>query len=214
MNALYIGFSGRMGVGKNYISERLFLPLLIRSVQSKQSDCSIVPYFVSFGNSVKAECYARDSSGLLTIDTLFDGKTPETRALLQQYATENGRQRWRYDMWVRSTELWCDIQLRGLSALVDEGVKALPVFLFQDVRFPNEVEWIKSRGGTVIRIEAPQRNQERRIKECGDAPEHISESALDGYEFQYRIQNDPGEANVQEECQKIISKILIERSNV
>ena len=95
MRALYIGFSGRMGVGKNYISECVFLPALIKS---KINGYSVVPYFVSFGNSVKAECYARDTSGLLSIDTLFDDKTPETRALLQQYATKNGRQRWRYYM--------------------------------------------------------------------------------------------------------------------
>lgn len=52
--------------------------------------------------------------------------------------------------------------------------------LITDVRFPNEYEEIKKRGGFVIRINRPNIIYKN----------HISECALDDYEFDYVIEND------------------------
>ena len=53
--------------------------------------------------------------------------------------------------------------------------------IIADVRFPNEADAIKERGGILIRIERPG----------AGAGEHISETALDNYDkFDYIVNND------------------------
>lgn len=53
--------------------------------------------------------------------------------------------------------------------------------IIADVRFPNEAEAIKERGGILIRIERPG----------AGAGNHISETALDNYDkFDYIVNND------------------------
>jgi len=56
-----------------------------------------------------------------------------------------------------------------------------PNWLISDVRFPNEARAIKDRNGIVIKIHR-QHNREGKV-------EHESETALNGYEFDYIIQN-------------------------
>lgn len=53
-------------------------------------------------------------------------------------------------------------------------------WIITDVRFPNEAEAIKDRGGFIIRIDRP-----------GVEPvnAHPSETALDNWDFDYRIAN-------------------------
>jgi hypothetical protein len=56
-------------------------------------------------------------------------------------------------------------------------------WIITDVRFPNEAQAIKDRGGIVIRIERPGGESH-----CGGA--HASETALDTYNFDYVIDNE------------------------
>ena len=75
----------------------------------------------------------------------------------------------------------------GVRAAIDQEfwVKALfntysDNIIIADVRFPNEVEAVKERGGIVFRIERPG----------AGAGNHISETALDDYHgFDYIIDN-------------------------
>jgi hypothetical protein len=52
-------------------------------------------------------------------------------------------------------------------------------WIITDVRFPNEAEAIKKHGGIVIRINRDV-----------DTNNHLSETALDDYEFDYVIDNN------------------------
>lgn len=52
-------------------------------------------------------------------------------------------------------------------------------WIVTDVRFPNEAEFIKNNGGILIRIE----------RESIELSNHLSETALDDYEFDYIINN-------------------------
>lgn len=58
-----------------------------------------------------------------------------------------------------------------------------PVVVVPDVRFPNEANWVKSMGGVNVRI-----------VRTADLPisvdAHSSETALDGYEFDYTLNNN------------------------
>ena len=58
-----------------------------------------------------------------------------------------------------------------------------PDWIISDVRFPNEAQAIKDKGGVVIRVERPTdaSTQEHR---------HISETSLDNWDFDYKIIKD------------------------
>lgn len=89
----------------------------------------------------------------------------DIRPLLQRFGTEVGRNMFGQDFWVE----------QAINRIPD-GSKVV----FADVRFPNEAEAIKALGGQVWRVE--------RLG-YGPANDHISEHALDNYEFDELIRN-------------------------
>lgn len=173
-----IGISGKMGSGKNFFSEKVLYPYF-------KSSFNIL--IIGFGDLMKNELYARDKT--LIYDDLYDHKTFETRQKLQQYGTENGRDKYHEDIWVRGL----DIQIETFSRR--SGPNALIIIC--DIRFPNEFEYVKSRGGKNIRIISPNRTNDRYFKEAiGDENKleiiknHRSEISLDNYSFDFIIKND------------------------
>ena len=92
---------------------------------------------------------------------------PEIRELLQRLGTEAGRE-------VLGNDIWVDVALKGLDI-------NLYNYVVTDVRFDNEYQAILSNGGINIRIERPG---------FGPANQHCSETALDGYVFDFVLQND------------------------
>ncbi|MFI2673874.1 hypothetical protein ACH5AU_30675 [Streptomyces albidoflavus] len=95
----------------------------------------------------------------------------ETRRLLQRGGTEAGRQ-------VLGEDVWVDALFQDLRT----GDHLTPTVI-TDVRFPNEAEAVRSRGGLVVQIVRP--GQEH-IHEA----EHISENALDDFTFDATLIND------------------------
>ncbi len=195
---IYIGFSGHIGSGKNYIAEHIFLPRLIQILRDLNPDKTYVPYYFSFGDHLKVECLSRisyddlsDSDGF---SGFFEDKTKETRDMLQKYGTENGRNVYHQDIWVRAVDTWTKIQTERLA---NTGIDFCPIFVISDVRFKNEAEYIKSKDGLLVRIEAPNRSDKRINQEANNDPEiikriksHASETSLDDYKFKYTISND------------------------
>jgi len=91
------------------------------------------------------------------------------REFLQKVGTEAMRDSVHPDIWV--------------NALFAYYTEYFSKWIITDVRFPNEVQAIKKRGGIIIRIEGLPTNK---------TTEHISETLLDNYqEFDYHI-NNPG----------------------
>lgn len=101
------------------------------------------------------------------------------REHLQYIGTECGRK-------LLGENVWVDAAFNGL----DDGK-----YVFSDVRFPNEVDGIRSRGGRVYRIERTG---------IGPANEHLSETALDNYEFDGFIHNDGTLAEFQDSVRRKI----------
>lgn len=87
------------------------------------------------------------------------------RELLQKLGTEGLR-----------TGLHENVWLNALFADYTPESK----WIITDVRFPNEAESIKSRGGIIIRVDRPG------LKALND---HPSEKSMDNYKFDYRITN-------------------------
>lgn len=108
------------------------------------------------------------------------------RLLLQILGTQCGRDIIHPNIWVNA--LMSDYKETGsCSHWTDEGVNSKPVYrmpnwIITDVRFPNETQAIKDRGGINIRV---NRNS------ALNSGTHESETALDDYEeFNYIIQNN------------------------
>ena len=93
-------------------------------------------------------------------------RAPGVRGLLQRLGTDVGRDLFGEGFWV-------DQAFRGLES----GVS----YVFTDVRFPNEVEAVRARGGVVWNVVRPG---------VGAVNGHVSELALDGVVFDATVVND------------------------
>lgn len=89
----------------------------------------------------------------------------EIRRLLQRLGTEAGREQLGQDIWV-------DAAFQGLS----DSDK----IVVTDVRFPNEAQAIKDRGGWVVRVKRVS------VKEANS---HPSETSLDDWDFDVHLSN-------------------------
>jgi hypothetical protein len=98
----------------------------------------------------------------------------EVRELLQRCGTEAGRE-------VIGRNVWVDATLGDLTYLEQRQ----PVVV-TDVRFPNEADYIKHHGGIVVRVNRPGVGPNTKP----DGTVHGSETALDGYPFDFVIDND------------------------
>lgn len=178
---LLIAVSGKIGVGKDYIIETMLIPMLQK--------LNLTVTRMAFADHLKVNVASQHG---VQIEQCLSGSKPQhIRHLLQSEGTENGRDIYGDDIWVRTLENW--IKLRSIR---DEN---LDVVLITDCRFPNEAAWVERRGGLLVRVHAPVRNQQRLQQESGGNMEnyikissHRSEIALDNYKFRYTIHNDPG----------------------
>lgn len=98
----------------------------------------------------------------------FYGKSP--RELLQTLGTEWGRNLVHPDVWIRIME----------NSLVHE-YNHNRKYVIDDLRFPNEVEWVRATGGLVVRI---HRGHEVQVVK------HVSEYGFPLLEDDVRISND------------------------
>ena len=119
----------------------------------------------------------------------WNGLTP--RKILQLLGTEAGRHIIHPNIWVNA--LFSDY-------------KPEDNWIVTDVRFPNEADIIKDKGGIMIRINRPQFMIDGKVilKD-----EHLSETGLDNYDkFDYVIDND---GTVQDLIDKVKSLNIVER---
>jgi hypothetical protein len=202
---IVLGISGKMGVGKNYVSEKYIIPLLI--TEFERLGKKVIPYFFSFGSCIKAELYSRDSTKF-TYDNLFNDKPGWVRQSLQEYGTKVGREGISSDVWIRQIELWMKIQINGIQKIPNHQ-EFIPLFILQDLRFTNELEFVRSfPNSLIIRVEAPHRNQERCKKENGNYGTHISETDLDNSVFPFYFFNDIDGGKPHIQAKEIIEKYM------
>jgi len=175
-----IGISGKMGSGKdtlsiviNYVADN-FAPESIANWEQPVNEFTYankkysekLKYMVCFLIGCDRSDLEDREFKEKELGEEWDGLTP--RKLLQLLGTEAGRHIIHPNIWVNA--LFADYEK-------DSN------WIITDVRFPNEAEAIKDKGGILIRIERPQLI-ERDF-------EHLSETALDDYDgFDYVINND------------------------
>ena len=127
-----------------------------------------------FQGSAKFNSYNEAVEERKELLRLYDVDEPKLikltpRKVMQLLGTEGVRNAVHPNAWVISTFV-------NFNSIADH-------WIIPDVRFPNELEEIKKRGGLIIRVNRPQ-NEEK------EADLHSSESSLDEAEFDYIIDND------------------------
>lgn len=176
MSLLVIGLMGEMGTGKNYISKEY-----IRHFFGNEKDSHFKKYFfieMAFADFLKLE-YQKEYPNL---DFFKSEKTGEVRKILQ----EQGSLKRKID-----TNYWVK-QLENYMLLQREKYKDTNVIVcITDVRFQNEVDFVKKYNGYIIRIYAPKRNQKRLEKE-GSNSLHESE-CIKNLEYDFIYDNDNNE---------------------
>jgi hypothetical protein len=133
-------------------------------------------------------------AGTTFMHTKLDFNRMTVRELLQKVGTDAMRD-------VIHPDVWVNALMKDYRDKVDFD-KSLPPnknWLITDVRFPNEAKAIKDRGGIVVRVNRPSvRKEEVTNALTGEKDyfhvhypkdEHPSETALDGYQFDYIIDN-------------------------
>lgn len=170
------GFSGKMGTGKNYIAEKLFKAML--PVKNT--------LVMALADHFKVECISKDG---VAYHRVFGEKDQESRDMLQKRGTEEGRDVYGKEIWIKTLETW-------IRRHHETGLERV---IITDLRYQNEVEWLKKMGGMTFRVVAPERNMTRLQEEAGDDTErmnqianHNSEIELDNREdlFDFVIHND------------------------
>jgi hypothetical protein len=152
LNVEIYGFIGNMGSGKNYVAEKLFLP----NLKPKPSlVLALADYF-----KLTAICFQG-----LDYNKVFGEKDDITRKKLQELGTEFGRDKY-------GDNIWCDVLYNTMKMYSERGIER---FIITDVRFENEVKFIKELDGKIIKIEAPDRTLLRLQKESNNNQEKIKE---------------------------------------
>jgi hypothetical protein len=165
---------------------------------------SFASFLIPFGwkryalaDSLKAAAYALDpvvetETGVARLSFLIDNRgwedakaLPDVRRLLQRIGTEVGRT-------LFGENAWIDVLDRKLDAEAPE------LAVVTDIRFPNEVEWVLSRGGTYVRIERPG---------VGPANGHASEQTLEEFIPHYTVDN-VGDLNDLYESAKVVHEAV------
>jgi hypothetical protein len=196
-NILYIAVSGKIGSGKDYITENYLAPLL---------DLTLHVSKMAFADQIKINIASKEDRSIETI--LTESKTPEIRLKMQHEGTEQGRDKYGPDIWVRTLENWVRLRVcRG---------DQLDVVFITDCRFPNEAEWVERHGGLLIRVDAPDRNLKAIMQEANRDPllaesikSHLSETALDAYPFKYTIDNrEAPKTSIKMQLHKILQDYL------
>ena len=221
-NFKIIGFSGKLGVGKNFVGEKLF--------GKKLFELGYNVHILAFGDQVKYELgsrikYIEDGKIIKEMDEIFEllfvNKTTETRQNLEYYEIDYWKINEDFTM-LNLPNIWIKGMYLQIKNILSKSYSPdNDVFIITDVRFKNEAEFIKLLGGIIIRINAPSRNEQKIIEEAKKEIEinkdfsnfitkiknHSSQTNLDVYTFDYVIDNEPTNTQVEEEIGKIIYNI-------
>lgn len=180
------GFCGKLGSGKHFVAKNVLLPML-------PSKPSII---LSFSDTLKIDAIVKDG---LKREHVFEEKDQETREALQKRGTEDGRTQYGDDIWIKYME-----ELIYLH--VSRGIRRI---LITDVRFPNEIEFIRRHGGVVIQVVASLRNKQHLALEADNntISQHISENALNDYHgYDFVLHNDPNQ-QIDQQARQLVQQL-------
>ena len=135
----------------------------------------------------------------------FEEEILTPRKILQLLGTEGGRELIHPNLWINALmseykTQSIDVRLTDVEKMelgTDKNyirMRGLPNWIVTDVRFPNEVQAIKDRGGILIRVE----------REISAEDTHFSETALDNYkDWDHIIENNGTIEELKDKVEKL-----------
>lgn len=160
-----IGITGKAGSGKDWLANTI-------RTEVAESGLTYLRYALAW--PIKNELIAR---GECTFDEAHFTKPPRVRDRLQQFGTEQGRNVFGADYWLRHADNW-------MQLFADQGIDGVVV---PDCRFANEIDWVHARGGKVVRmLHGPGRKYPL---EGTPFARHSSECAADGVSVDAELVN-------------------------
>jgi DNA polymerase III delta prime subunit len=122
------------------------------------------------------------------------------RDFLQKLGTDAMRMGLHDNVWVNA--LMADYKGTDLGDWKGEKVYSenLPNWIITDVRFPNEAQAIKDRGGIIIRVTRPG------VEPIND---HPSETGLDNWKFDYTLVNSSDIFDLKESTRSILKHLKV-----
>ena len=140
---------------------------------------------------------------------------PTPRFLLQFIGTNLLRNQLHPEIWVTSLMSEYKPQWKEETKVYwKERLSEYPNFIITDLRFPNEMEAVKKRGGITIRVNRPCNicggsGYHKMSCPVSKSGEHLSETSLDKAEFDYVIDNN---SDIQSLIEKV--RIILEKENI
>jgi dephospho-CoA kinase len=183
VSVVKIALTGKMRSGKDTVAHQMY----IRHSFNR----------VAFGDAMKKNAHA-------TFPWISEFSKP--RALYQQYAQL---------MRQIDSEVWIKHAKRAVQGAIDFRVhtdaESVGVVI-TDLRQPNEYEWARANGFTLIRVSAPDEDRIARAKIAGDDfnkadLEHETESHIDSFNCDYEIANAGSLDELKEQIDTILSQI-------
>lgn len=203
-NIKIFAFSGKMGSGKDFLAEaaRKMLPTGRKCIS------------IALADHFKIDVIAKDG---IEYERVYIEKDENSRDLLQKRGTEQGRL-------VYGPNIWVDTLLTWIRVHIDRDIDT---FFVTDVRFPNEVELLRTfclahgHMFICIRVESPNRTHERLTKESRGNNDHfeklkshVSETALDTFpleKFDLVVNNDVGDDPLSSIRNILLDQVTYER---
>lgn len=124
-----IALCGVAQAGKNHIANLL------------RDEVGFLPW--GLANALKFSCYASKKNKWSLEEYFLTAKGPELRRFLQLSGTEEARDVYGAQYWVRQAE--------GFRFIAKYDLKAPGVTIF-DVRFPDEAQWVRDSGGVLLKV--------------------------------------------------------------
>ena len=152
------------------------------------------------GGAWEKEWYAYRGDLISFVDSIKHHA--EIRALLQNYGV--AQRKAQPDYWIQRLLRWITVQEVGH----EHTGKRLGAVIVPDVRFRNEAQAIKDRGGLLIRVNRPGYDNGLSLEAQG----HPSETDLDnwGY-FDYYVHNDGGMERIRQQLQGNLVELYIRK---
>lgn len=155
-----IGLKGKKQSGKNACAEAICRIMMQQGY---------TPVIVGFADSLKTELAELFATEPLHIEKIKNN--PAMRWILQRYGTEYRRNE-NANYWIQQMDEKLKYREEKYNYLI----------VIPDVRFQNEQDWIKSKGGWIFNVNRPS------LKDVED--NHASEQLADRLPYDYNIVND------------------------
>jgi hypothetical protein len=216
---MIIGISGRMGSGKNTVGDIIEKICLTNEgpVFEQKSFAGKLKQIASLLTGIPVEKFEDqefkksllgDEWGIVKPNPLnaipvFEdvqfNHLMSVREFLQKLGTEAMRDGLHTNVWVNA--LFADYNATGYNYTgcenkVIQGEWEYPNWIITDMRFPNEMDAVKERGGITIRV----------VRPGTESGTHPSETALDEATFDYEIINDGEIVDLIEKVKTILIK--------